>query len=179
MSGQSNRWLSRALMTSSASPPGPGHSDELAAAAAVRRRCIGLVDGATVITDHLGHLVGGWPAPFRKLTVQAANTSAQVSVGLSRSLTDSHTRTAFCQPELGAAESERLLRARQTDDCQVMTADAPRCLTPGVSGVMASTILLALALVAGKRRRLLGVSTGVRGVCPHTHAEQAPPTSAS
>ena len=44
-------------MTSSASPPGPGHSDELAAAAAVRRRGIGLVDGATVITDHLGHTV--------------------------------------------------------------------------------------------------------------------------
>ena len=50
------------LMTSSASPPGPGHSDELAAAAAVRRRGIGLVDGATVITDHLGHIVGGVPA---------------------------------------------------------------------------------------------------------------------
>ena len=59
---KSDRWLSRALMTSSASPPGPGHSDELAAAAAVRRRGIGLVDGATVITDHLGHIVGGIPA---------------------------------------------------------------------------------------------------------------------
>jgi hypothetical protein len=62
MSGQSNQWLSRALMTSSASPRRPGHSDELAAAAAARRRGIGLIDGATVITDHLGHIVRGVPA---------------------------------------------------------------------------------------------------------------------
>jgi hypothetical protein len=49
-------------MTSSASRRRPGHSDERAAAAAARCRGIGLIDGATAITDHLGHIVGGVPA---------------------------------------------------------------------------------------------------------------------
>jgi hypothetical protein len=49
------------------------------------------------------------------------------------------------------------------------TADAALAhQTPGVSGVMASTMLLAVALVAGKRGRLLGVKyLGVSAVGSH------------
>jgi hypothetical protein len=56
------------------------------------------------------------------------------------------------------------------------TADAALAhQTPGVSGVMASTMLLAFTLVAGKRGRLLGINTLASAPSArHTPAEQAP-----
>jgi hypothetical protein len=60
------------------------------------------------------------------------------------------------------------------------TADAALAhQTPGVSGVMASTMLLAFTLVAGKRGRLLGVNTLASAPSARTRPRsKLPPTSA-